>query len=70
MATQANTNENSKSIGKFLKGVKSELKKVIWPSKKDLTNNTILVIISVILTTVAIWILDSIFGAGLNLFIG
>ena len=72
MSTQTNTDngQNSKSLGKFLKGVKSELKKVIWPSKKDLISNTIIVIISVILTASAIWLLDSIFGSGLNLFIG
>lgn len=72
MATQANTNngENSKSLGKFFKGVKSELKKVIWPNKKELTSNTIIVIVSVILTATAIWALDSIFGSGLNLIIG
>lgn len=28
----------------FFKGVKSELKKVVWPTKKQLINNTILVI--------------------------
>lgn len=28
----------------FLKGVKSELKKVVWPTKKQLINNTVLVI--------------------------
>ncbi len=72
MATQSNTNngENSKSLGKFFKGVKSELKKVIWPNKKELTSNTIIVIVSVILTATAIWALDSIFGSGLNLIIG
>ncbi len=28
----------------FFKGVKSELKKVVWPTKKQLINNTILVV--------------------------
>lgn len=28
----------------FLKGVKAELKKVVWPTKNQLINNTVLVI--------------------------
>ena len=28
----------------FLKGVKTELKKVVWPTKKQLINNTLMVI--------------------------
>ena len=29
----------------FFKGVKSELKKVIWPTKNQLLNNTVLVVL-------------------------
>lgn len=29
----------------FFKGIKSELKKVIWPTKKQLINNTVLVVL-------------------------
>lgn len=29
----------------FFKGIKSELKKVVWPTKNQLINNTILVIL-------------------------
>ena len=32
----------------FLKNVKSELKKVVWPTKKQLTSNTFMVIFLVI----------------------
>ncbi len=32
----------------FLKGVKGELKKVVWPTKKQLMNNTGLVLVLVI----------------------
>jgi len=71
MTTQANANngEKAKTFSKFLKGVRSELKKVNWPSRKELINNTIVVIISVILATLALWALDSAFGFGLNLII-
>ena len=38
----------------FAKGVKSELKKVVWPTKEQLKNNTILVIILVLALSVIV----------------
>ncbi len=32
----------------FLKGIKAELKKVVWPTKKQLINNTAMVILLVL----------------------
>ena len=32
----------------FIKGVKAELKKVVWPTKNQLLNNTVLVLMLVI----------------------
>ncbi|MFO7152726.1 MAG: preprotein translocase subunit SecE [Bacillota bacterium] len=49
-----------KRSGKFLKEVRSELKKVTWPSKNELVSSTIVVIISVALISGFIWIVDSI----------
>ena len=38
----------------FVKGVKTELKKVVWPTKKQLINNTILVVVLVLVFAVII----------------
>lgn len=38
----------------FIKGVKSELKKVVWPTKKQLMNNTVLVLLLVLAFAVVI----------------
>ena len=32
----------------FFKGVKAEMKKVVWPTKKQLINNTVLVVVLVL----------------------
>jgi preprotein translocase subunit SecE len=32
----------------FFKGIKAELKKVVWPTKKQLINNTVMVILLVL----------------------
>ena len=38
----------------FFKGVKSELKKVVWPTKKQLINNTMLVVVLVVALAVIV----------------
>lgn len=38
----------------FIKGVKAELKKVVWPTKNQLLNNTVLVLMLVIAFSVVI----------------
>lgn len=48
-------------IGKSAKATKSEFKKVIWPSKKQLINNTGIVIAALIVIGLIIFGLDTIF---------
>ena len=45
-------------VGKWLKDMKSELKKVQWPTRKQTINNTLIVIACVIVVGVFIWIFD------------
>ena len=45
-------------IGKWLKEMKVELKKVQWPTRKQTVNNTLIVIACVIVVGVCIWIFD------------
>lgn len=42
----------------FFKSVKAELKKVIWPTPKQLFNNTLAVVVSVIVVGVIVFLLD------------
>ena len=48
--------------GKFVREVRSELKKVVWPTKKELVNYTIAVFVAVILISVIIGIVDTVFA--------
>ena len=57
-------------IGKYFKDTKSELKKVVWPSKKDAKTNTITVLAVVIAAAVVLIVLDLIFGGAIHLMIG
>lgn len=46
------------SITKFLKEMLAELKKVTWPSKKDLINYTIAVIVLILIFALVIGVVD------------
>ena len=49
-------------IAKWMRELKSELKKVQWPSTKQTVNNTIIVIVCVIIVGIFIWIFDALAG--------
>ena len=57
---------------KYFKDTKSELKKVTWPSKKQIKNNTGIIIVFIIIVAVFLFVCDLAFGglrqALLNLF--
>ena len=50
-------------IGPFLSDVRSEMKKVTWPDRKQLFELTRVVIIFVFIIAVLIWLLDTILQA-------
>lgn len=57
--------KNDKKENKnFFKNLKAELKKVIWPTPKQLVNNTVAVITIVIITAIIVMILDFAFDFG------
>ena len=57
-------------VSKFFRVTKSELNKVVWPSKADVKTNTIVVLITVAVAAVVMILLDAIFGGILGLIIG
>ena len=57
-------------VSKFFRDTKSELKKVVWPSKADVKTNTIVVLVTVVIAAVVMILLDAIFGGILGLIIG
>lgn len=63
MAKNESKNEN-KVKKHFFKDFKAELKKVIWPTPKQLVNNTVAVVTIVLLTAVIVFALDAVFDLG------
>lgn len=58
MKDNTNKKDSKKEKRHFFKDVKAELKKVIWPTPKQLLNNTLAVIVSVIIVGVIVFLLD------------
>lgn len=49
-----------KRIGKWWREMKSELKKVVWPTPKQTVNNTVAALVVMALSAVIIWGFDEI----------
>ena len=54
----------------FWKGVRTELKKVVWPTKKELKNYTMVVIMVCCAFALGFWVLDTVFLKLLEMVIG
>ena len=50
------------AIGKFFRDTKSELKKVVYPTPKQMVNNTLVVLLCVLVVGACVWVLDAVGG--------
>lgn len=57
-------------VAQYFRELKSELKKVVWPSKKTVLNNTGVVLAVVCMSSIVVWGIDSIFVKILSLITG
>lgn len=53
---------SGKGAGKFFREVKMEMKKVIWPTKKELITYTVMVFVTVFIVMAVISITDGVFS--------
>lgn len=73
----ANKQAQNKSQGKkrtgliaYLKGVRQEFRKVVWPTREELVTDTVVVFACVIFFAVAFWLIDTGFLAALKGILG
>ena len=59
-----------KRIGKFFTDLISETKKIVWPGKKQVLNNTVATVVIVLIAAIVIVLLDMLFGWIMKLLIG
>ena len=58
--------EKVKALRIFTHDARVELKKVIWSTKAEVIQTTIIVFIVVIIMSVLLWLLDKLLGAGIK----
>lgn len=58
-----------KRVSNFFKEIKSELKKIVWPSKKELLNSTLTVMFVIVIMTLFVVLADKLFHSLLKLLI-
>lgn len=68
--TNANTNRKKLDVRKFYRETRSEIKKVTWPSRKELIQHTEVVVTSIILVGALIALADFTFGKITQLVLG
>ena len=61
--------KHKRSISKWFRELKAEMKKIIWSTRKQVINNTTVVIIAVLIVGAFVWILDFVFSFGRDILI-
>jgi preprotein translocase subunit SecE len=51
-----------KGISSYFKNTYAEIKKIIWPTPKQVFNNTLIVILAILIVGAFIWGIDAIFS--------
>ncbi|MCL2538832.1 MAG: preprotein translocase subunit SecE [Oscillospiraceae bacterium] len=57
-------------IKKYFRDIRSEFRKISWPSKKQVWNNTLVVIVTVLIFGIVVWTLDFLLVSGRDLLMG
>ena len=53
-------------LGSFLKDVRSEMRKSVWPSRADVQSTTIVVLVTVFIFAAYFWLVDNIIGRAIE----
>ena len=67
---RAGKSGEKRGIGKFLRDVRVEMGKVTWPTRKDLAQSTLVVLVAVGIATVYTFALDSVFDRAVAFVVG
>ena len=64
--TRAHVARAGKRISRWFREMKSELKKVVWPTKSQMVNNTVIVLVCTLIVGICIWVFDAVGGVVVN----
>ena len=66
MADKNTAVKKSGGMGEYFRGIRTEMKKVVWPTRKELVSFTGVVLFVCIILGLGIWAFDSAFLASLK----
>ncbi|CAC9931512.1 preprotein translocase, SecE subunit [Aedoeadaptatus nemausensis] len=69
-AATPKTAEDQKSLGRYFRGVKREFKRVVWPTKKQLFQYSVIVILVSLVTAIFLYAVDFVFSRIMGLIFG
>ena len=70
MSFVAKLQNSFRGLLKFLRDVRTELRKVVWPTRKQTINYTLIVLVAVFLVTVLLSVTDAAFNVVLRRLLG
>lgn len=66
----ASTTERGGAFWHLVKGSRTEIRKVVWPTRQETTQTTMIVVVFVFIMALVLWALDSILGWLVSMVIG
>ncbi len=69
-AKKQSQNQKKGGLLAYLRGVRQEFRKVVWPTREELTTDTIVVVGCVVFFALAFWLIDTGFLAALKGILG
>ncbi|MEI8217260.1 MAG: preprotein translocase subunit SecE [Eubacteriales bacterium] len=64
--TTPNPNRQKMDIKGYFRGIRTETKKVVWPTRKELGSYTVVVVFTCFAFGLGIWVVDSLFLGALK----
>ena len=53
-------------VAKYFRDLKGEIKKVVWPSRKQIINNTLVALVLIVASAIVVWAFDQLAAQGIN----
>ena len=64
------TTAPGQTVREFVKGATIEIRKVVWPTRKETVQTTLMVMVMVILVGIMLWLIDMFLGWAVRLLTG
>jgi preprotein translocase subunit SecE len=66
----ASTTERGGAFWQLVKGSRTEIRKVVWPTRQETTQTTLIVVVFLIIMSIILWGIDSLLGWLVSMVIG